>query len=59
MLPQMDSRNTMRPPERMPPPVKRQTTLSDDDPINTHVLALAIDLGNAVLQKKAAGDLMK
>jgi hypothetical protein len=49
----------MRPPERMPPPVKRQTTLSDDDPINTRILALAIELGNAVLQKKAAGDLMK
>ena len=43
----------------MPPPIRRQTTLSDDDPINTRILALAIDLGNAVLQKRAAGDLMK
>ena len=55
----MESRKTSRPPERMPPPIKREPSVTDEDPVNGRILALVSDLGNTVLTKRAASDLVK
>ena len=56
---QMKSRKALRPPERMPPPIKKEPSVADDNPINARILALVSDLGNTVLTKRAASDLVK
>ena len=33
-------------------------SISDDDPLNARILSLVADLGNTVLAKRAAGDLL-
>ena len=54
----MESPNVIRPPDPMPPPLRRkQTTILDEDPIQARILSLAGDLGNTVLTKRAASDL--
>lgn len=55
----MESRKVLRPPERMPPPIKREPSVVDEDPLNARILALVSDLGNTVLTKRAASDLVK
>ena len=43
----------------MPPPIRREPSVADEDPINARILALVSDLGNTVLTKRAASDLVK
>lgn len=55
----MESPDAFRPPDLMPPPLRRkQTAVLDEDPIQARVLILASDLGNTVLTKRAASDLL-
>ena len=37
----------------------KRSLVIDDDPIRARILALASDLGNTVLTKRAAGDLFR
>lgn len=39
------------------PHTQTSSPLSVDDPVNARILSLVVDLGNAVLTKRAAGDL--
>lgn len=48
-----------RPPDAMPSTLRpRQITETDEDPMQAHILSLAGDLGNTVLTKRAASDLL-
>lgn len=55
----MQSPNVSRPADQMPPSLRRrQITEVDEDPIQARILSLAGDLGNTVLSKRAASDLL-
>lgn len=47
--------NSMR--SQRTPHMRTSNQLSVDDPVNARILSLVVDLGNAVLTKRAAGDL--
>ena len=59
----MDSHKSGAPPQRLPPPLKKERSKGDNDavqnvdPIGTRVLALTADLGNTVITGRAASDL--
>ena len=59
----MDSQRPERPPQRLPPPGRRDESIVDEeaaqttDPSHTRILALTADLGNTVVAGRAAKDL--